>query len=56
MVSKKSGPTTDRSKTWISIKCCYLMIQSTGQSDVVCIQAGDILASALSPPVFKRSN
>jgi hypothetical protein len=32
------------------------MRQSTGQCDVVGIQTGDIVAAALSPPVFKRRN
>jgi hypothetical protein len=32
------------------------MVQPTRQCNVVGIQTGDILAVALSPPVFKRSN
>ena len=55
-VSKKCGPSADRSKARVSIKCSNLMVQSPGQCDVVGIQPGNVLASALSPPVFKRSN
>jgi hypothetical protein len=56
MVCKKCGPSADCGKARVSIKCCDLMVQSTGQCDVVGIQTGDILAVALSPPVFKRGN
>jgi hypothetical protein len=51
-VSKKFGPSADRSKVRVSIKCSDLVAQSTGQCDIVGIQTGNVLTSALSPPMF----